>query len=196
MSVKEFFVSEPYEVKLIKKSSFKRVRTNTQTKTKYYRTIKKWTKKDWVQNGNLGNKKGVYIYLWDDKPIYVGKTDAQKGFQNECFHTHKTGNSKRKEDGVLTRFLKLINAQRINKKKLKIQFIYCTCKKGGSVDNIVRDIERYLIRKYMNYATYCMNTQDTKPKWSIPGFDGESFYDIDKKTKKNISYLNKAFCVD
>lgn len=111
--MKCFKVSEPYSVYLNKRSPKYKKGTNTKPKTQYYRSIKKWGKDEWEKTG-IANKKGCYIYFWHNTPIYVGMTVAENGFQNECFHPHKTGD--KKGNGILTAFLR---AKKVKKCKTK-----------------------------------------------------------------------------
>ena len=195
---RKFKVSKCYDVQLEKKSMGARCDTGTRKKTKYYRSIRTWTSEEWEKNDDLGNKKGVYIYIWNGKPIYVGKTMNQQGFSAECFHTHKVGNHSKNKDGVLTKFLKQVNRMRIPGGTLQLQFIYWDgkefpdTKKKQALSRDISALEKYLIRKSMKVSKYPMNRKDAYPHWSIPGFDGDEDED-DFQNKRNVGKLNRIF---
>lgn len=192
MATKEFKVSKRYPVFLKKESPKCRIGTNTKTKTVYYRSVINWTKKVWASNGNLGDKKGCYIFFWQDKPIYVGKTNAEKGFSKECFHSHKTGNSKKDGMGILTTYLQQKQVLRARTKKgateespMTLMFIYWPGKSNADLEMIIDEMESYLIIKALQKNKDLLNSRKKSKKWSIPGFDN------DKGGNENSKELDK-----
>lgn len=180
MATRCFCVSESFPVQLERNSPKKRAKSNKKTKTQYYRSVKNWTKDDWKLTGGIENKKGCYIYFWHEKPIYVGMTVSEKGFQNECFHSHKTGNREKDGKGILTDFLQKEKIRRCRTKKnamckspLTLLFIYWNGRPDANIEDVVNDMESYLITKALEKNPKLLNSKKTTKWWSIPGFDGE-----------------------
>ncbi len=197
MSTKCFKVSESFPVLLVHRSPKKRKNSKTRTKTLYYRSIKNWTKKDWGQTCGLENKKGCYIYFWHDMPIYVGMTVSEKGFQNECFHPHKTGDKNGK--GVLVDFLRNKKVKRCKTKKnatcespLTILFIYWDGRPDAFLEDVVYDMESYLIAKALEKNPNLLNSQKTVKWWSIPGFEEDCGGDSNSKKLNRLLLKTKG----
>lgn len=149
MSV-SFNVYGPYEVPVDRVSAKK-------GKSKYFEVSSK-EKLDafWEKNG-MEDKKGCYVFVNGSTPVYVGKTNAS--FRQEIFASHKR---------VLLN--KLLNT--VSKKNLQVFFIMT--KESGRFDEIIGDIESYLIIQAKRANENLLNEKNTTPKWSIPGIYGES----------------------
>lgn len=192
MTTKCFKVSARFPVYLKRESPKFIIGSCKKMKTLYYRSVINWNKKDWEKTDGLANKKGCYIYLWHDVPIYVGKTVAEKGFQSECFHSHKTGNSKKDGKGILTEFLfhKKVFKCKIKKdaetdSPMSLLFIYWDGKNSVDLERVVDKMESYLIIKAFEKNSDLLNSRKKIKKWSIPGFENE------KGGDKNSKVLNK-----
>ena len=195
MSTKCFKVSERFPVFLKRESAKRRNGSGKRTKTVYYRSVKRWGKNEWEKTNGLANKKGCYIYFWQDTPIYVGMTVAENGFKNECFHPHKTGD--KDGNGILPFFLQSVNVKKAKTKRnaqcnspLSLLFVYWDGSEKADITQIVGEIESYLIIKALNKNKLLLNSKKTTKKWSIPGFDGDENGDVnsiilEKKKKKD-----------
>lgn len=188
METKCFKVSQLFPIRLEKRSPKYRKGTKTKVKTKFYKSVVKWDKKAWEKTKGLAGKKGCYIYFWHNTPIYVGMTIAGKGYQNECFHPHKTGYTTKDGEGVLTNFLKKKKVQKLKTKKnsfcnspLSLLFIYWDGSKNAIIDEIIKEMESYLIIKALEKNQNLLNYNKTTKKWSIPGFDGDADGDTNSK---------------
>lgn len=106
---------------------------------------------------DMGEKKGCYVFVNGSTPVYVGMTNVS--FRQEIFMPHKR---------VLLN--KLLNTA--SKRKLQVYFI--TTEERGRFDEIIGDIESYLIIQAKRANEKLLNEKNTTPKWSIPGIYGET----------------------
>jgi len=58
--------------------------------------------------------------------------------------------------------------------KRKLQVFFITTKESGRFDEIISDIESYLIIQAKRANENLLNEKNTTPKWSISGIYGES----------------------
>lgn len=106
---------------------------------------------------DMGEKKGCYVFVNGSTPVYVGMTNVS--FRQEIFMPHKR---------VLLN--KLLNTA--SKRKLQVYFI--TTEERGRFDEIIGEIEAYLIIQAKRANEKLLNEKNTAPKWSIPGIYGET----------------------
>ena len=145
-----FDVHGPYEVP-VKSSSAKN------EKSQYFEVSCKADLDDFWEGCQKGDEKGCYVFVNCSTPVYVGKTNVS--FRQEIFASHKR---------VLLN--KLLNT--VSKKNLQVFFI--TTKESGCFDEIIGDIESYLIIQAKRANEKLLNEKNTTPKWSIPGIYGEN----------------------
>lgn len=126
-------------------------------KSQYFQVSSKENLEKFWDGCEKGDEKGCYVFVNGSTPVYVGKTNAS--FRQEIFASHKR---------VLLD--KLLNT--VSKKNLQVFFI--TTKESGRFDEIIGDIESYLIIQAKRANEKLLNEKNTTPKWSIPGIYGEN----------------------
>lgn len=112
------------------------------------------------QNCGMAEETGCYVFVNITSgftPVYVGKTN--NSFKNDIFASHKRV--------LLNKFLNTTS-----KKKLQVFFI--TTEESGRFDEIIGDIESYLIIQAKRANEKLLNEKNTTPKWSIPSIYGEN----------------------
>ena len=149
MSV-SFNVYGPYEVPIDKISA-------KNGKSWYFQVSSKEKLETFWDECKKGDEKGCYVFVNGSTPIYVGMTNVS--FRQEIFMSHKR---------VLLN--KLLNT--VSKRKLQVYFI--TTEERGRFDEIIGDIESYLIIQAKRANEKLLNEKNTTPKWSIPGIYGEN----------------------
>lgn len=127
----------------------------------------------WNKAADVKNKKGVYIYSWNKKPIYIGKTCGKNGFAQECFHIEKLKK--------ISDYIKGANSPEYKQRKqyLHIYFIYLEGEKEcKSLDEYIEEMETRLILKCVdNFGKeQLINTKKVNYKWSISGFMGNRYH--------------------
>lgn len=126
-------------------------------KSKYFQVSSKNGLEIFWKECEMGDEKGCYVFVNGSTPVYVGKTNAS--FRQEIFASHKR---------VLLN--KLLNT--VPKKNLQVYFI--TTEERGRFDEIIGDIESYLIIQAKRANENLLNEKNTTPKWSVPGIYGET----------------------
>ncbi|MBO4829156.1 MAG: hypothetical protein J5534_06940 [Fibrobacter sp.] len=113
------------------------------------------------ENCGMAEETGCYVFVnivtSGSTPVYVGKTN--NSFKNEIFASHKRV--------LLNKFLNTTS-----KKGLHVFFITTSSK--ADVEDIIGDIESYLIIQAKRANENLLNEKNTTPKWSISGIYGES----------------------
>ena len=113
------------------------------------------------KNCGMAERTGCYVFVnivtSGSTPVYVGKTN--NSFKNEIFASH--------ERVLLNKFLNTAS-----KKGLHVFFITTSSK--ACVEDIIGDIESYLIVQAKRANEDLLNEKNTTPKWSIPGIYGET----------------------
>ena len=102
-----------------------------------------------------GDEKGCYVFVNGSTPVYVGKTNVS--FKKEIFMSHKRV--------LLNRMLNTVS-------KRKLQVFFITTEESGRLDEIIGEIESYLIIQAKRANENLLNEKNTTPKWSIPGIYG------------------------
>lgn len=143
-----FDVCGPFEVPLDKISA-------KNGKSRYFQVSRKEKLEAFWDECDMGDEKGCYVFVNCSTPVYVGKTNVS--FKKEIFTSHKRV--------LLNKFLNTTS-----KKKLQVFFI--TTKESGRFDEIIGDIESYLIIQAKRANEKLLNEKNTTPKWSIPGIYG------------------------
>lgn len=126
-------------------------------KSQYFQVSSKENLEKFWDGCEKGDEKGCYVFVNGSTPVYVGKTNAS--FRQEIFASHKR---------VLLN--KLLNTA--SKRKLQVYFI--TTEERGRFDEIIGEIEAYLIIQAKRANEKLLNEKNTIPKWSIPGIYGET----------------------
>lgn len=144
----------------------------------------------WDQATNIKNKKGCYIYSWNTKPIYIGKTCGTKGFAQECFHTEKLKK--------ITEYIKGANSPEYKqcKQYLHIHFIYLEgVKECQALGEYIEEMETRLILKCVdNFGKgQLINTKKVNYKWSIKGFMGNMDHRSLKGSPKEYKSIVEEF---
>ena len=124
-------------------------------KSKYYQISSKGELENFWKECEKGDEKGCYVFVNGSSPVYVGKTNVS--FKKEIFTSHKRV--------LLNKFLNTAS-----KKKLLVFFV--TSKESGRLDEIIGEIEDYLIIQAKRANEDLLNEKNTIPKWSIPGIYG------------------------
>lgn len=123
----------------------------------------------WNKATNIKNKKGCYVYSWNKRPIYIGKTCGKNGFAQECFHPEKLKK--------ISDYIKGANSPEYKqcKQYLHIYFIYLEgVKECKALGEYIEEMETRLILKCVdNFGKgQLINTKKVNYKWSIRGFMG------------------------
>lgn len=147
MSV-SFNVYGPYKVPVDKVSA-------KNGKSWYFQVSSKENLEKFWKDCEKGDEKGCYVFVNCSTPVYVGMTNVS--FRQEIFTSHKR---------VLLN--KLLNTA--SKRKLQVFFI--TTEESGCLDELICDIESYLIIQAKRANEKLLNEKNTTPKWSIPGIYG------------------------
>ena len=124
-------------------------------KSKYFQVSSKEKLEAFWKDSEKGDEKGCYVFVNGSTPIYAGKTNVS--FKKEIFTSHKRV--------LLNKFLNTAS-----KRKLLVFFI--TSKESGRLDEIIGEIEDYLIIQAKRANEDLLNEKNTTPKWSIPGIYG------------------------
>ena len=149
MSV-SFDVHGPYEVPIDKIPA-------KNGKSWYFQVSSKEKLETFWDECKKGDEKGCYVFVNGSTPVYVGMTNVS--FRQEIFMPHKRV--------LLNKFLNTAF-----KRKLQVYFI--TTEERGRFDEIIGDIESYLIIQAKRANEKLLNEKNTTPKWSIPGIYGET----------------------
>ena len=126
-------------------------------KSQYFQVSSKGNLENFWDGYEMGDEKGCYVFVNGSTPVYVGKTNVS--FKKEIFTSHKRV--------LLNKFLNTTS-----KKKLQVFFI--TTKESGRFDEIIGEIESYLIIQAKRANEELLNEKNTTPKWSISGIYGEN----------------------
>ena len=124
------------------------------------RTIPKDLGSFWTLTGNLGERRGCYVFAFrvgkGYKPVYVGK--ATKGFEQECFAHHK----------IASHYYPALH--RLANRPPVMFFICQEVRKGKPNESEIRDIESFLTKLAAAKNPDLSNVKGKKlPEWSIQG---------------------------
>lgn len=160
------------------------------TECRYIHFFKPDTKNFWEMASKLKNKKGCYIYSWNTKPIYIGKTCGKNGFSQECFHIEKLKK--------ISDYIKGANSPEYKQRKqyLHIYFIYLEGEKEClSLDEYIEEMEtRLILRCVDNFGKgQLINTKKVNYKWSISGFMGNGNHRSLKGASKEYKSIVEEF---
>lgn len=148
----------------------------------------------WKNAPAIKNKKGCYIYAWNTKPIYIGKTCGKNGFAQECFHEEKLKK--------ITSYIKSANGPDYKQRKqyLHIYFVFFERnKESKSLNEYIDEMETRLILKCVDEfgKDQLINSKKVNYKWNIKGFTGNachrSLKGTSKKYKEKVAGFKSLF---
>lgn len=143
-----FDVFGPYEVPVDRISA-------KNGKSWYFQVSTKEELETFWKDCQKGDEKGCYVFVNFSTPVYVGKTNVS--FKKEIFTSHKRV---------------LLNKCLNTASKRKLQVFFITTEESGRLDEIIGEIESYLIIQAKRANEDLLNEKNTSPKWSIPGIYG------------------------
>lgn len=124
-------------------------------KSQYFQVSSKENLANFWDECDMGDEKGCYVFVNFSTPVYVGKTNVS--FKKEIFTSHKRV---------------LLNKCLNTATKRKLQVFFITTEESGRLDEIIGEIESYLIIQAKRANEKLLNEKNTTPKWSIPGIYG------------------------
>ncbi len=124
-------------------------------KSQYFQVSSKENLANFWDECDMGDEKGCYVFVNFSTPVYVGKTNVC--FKKEIFASHKRV---------------LLNKCLNTASKRKLQVFFITTEESGRLDEIIGEIESYLIIQAKRANEDLLNEKNTSPKWSIPGIYG------------------------